>query len=421
MRLLVCEGIQVNESQDAEDISGKSIVEDVEASGSKYVFSRQGNGFKRYDTIGGRRSESFEPFVKADGFGSSDLSVASSNYGFHYPTEYKFGNIGKATIIHTFASGTFDVQSSLRHLGGQDSGLSNIGGFDYDGHDGIHVKGSFTRHYGLPRHTGHREILKNKLGYRSPNIGPISSLRENNLKKLRGLEPSIDNVVTLGPNYGGVAPRIAADKSNYAFGDLSSYEDEEEAETGENLAEGYEVVEDFDKDEKEAVEKSHQFGYQEDIGGSKKGEEEENAKYRKNESAVKGLSGENYGKNESHKKGHKTSGFHNIYHKDEYKKDTSFYDNEHVDGHEEKYGSENSQHEEAEGGQENVQKLDADYHENEHAQKEVFLNGHQYGSAQGHDREASGKEHYAENTAFSKKNEQKAAKANGSLYLKNYN
>lgn len=123
--------------------------------------------------------------------------------------------------------------------------------------------------------------------------------------------------------------------------------------------------EDFDKDEKQAIGKSHLFGYQKDFAETKKDKEEEDSKYGQNESAAKELSSESHGKKESHKKGHRTWGFHNVYHKDEYKKNTSFYDNKHVDEHEESCSSENSEHEEAKGEQKSIQKLDADYHGNE--------------------------------------------------------
>ncbi|KAF7395085.1 hypothetical protein HZH66_008259 [Vespula vulgaris] len=399
----------------------------METSSSEYAFNRRGNEFKRYDTIGHHGTDEFAPFIKGDGFGNSNLNVANSIYGFNYPTAYKIRNIGK---------GTRGMESSLRRLGGQDSSLGNIEGFDYDGSDGFHIKGSLTRsqYYGLPRHAENYKLSRNKLGLGDTNIRLHSNLGTDNLRKSIGIQNvpygnilendllTDDIVIPYKLNLDdGFKNGIIDDKYNFAIGDISRYQDEEKTEAVEKLGNTYEVTEDFDKDEKEAIGKSHLFGYQEDFAETKKDEEEEDLKYGKNESAAKELSSESHGKNESHKKGHKTSGFHNVYHKDEYKKDTSFYDNEHVDEHEESYGSENSEHEEAEGEQKNIKKLDAGYQENEHAQKEIFLNGHQYGTAQGHDREASGKEHYVKNAAFLKKDEQSARKVKGdSLYLKKH-
>ncbi|KAI4487213.1 hypothetical protein M0804_005362 [Polistes exclamans] len=407
MCLLVCEGIEIKKPEGIKDILEKSILKDSETSKSEYVFNKRGNEFKLYDTIGNHGINDFELFNENDKFRNSDLNVANSINRFKYPTAYKIRNIGK---------GTLGAESNLQRLGGQDSSLGNIEGFDYDGSDGFRIKGSLarSRYYGLPRQAENYKVSRSKLNLDGTNIRLHSNLGTDNLRKSIGIQnvPYSDtfennrranNFIIPDLNLRDITSGIVNDKYNFAINDFSNYQDEKETENGEKLVNRYEVTEDFDKDEKEAIGKSYLSQYQEDLTESKKNKKEENVKYGKNESAAKELLNESHGKNGIHKKGHKTSGFHNIYHKDEYKKDTSFYDNEHVDEHEESYGSENSEHEETEGGQENIQKLDAGYHENEHAQKEIFLNGHQYGSAQGHDREAKGKEHYVENAAFLKK------------------
>ncbi|KAI4491159.1 hypothetical protein M0802_010380 [Mischocyttarus mexicanus] len=431
MCLLVCEGIEVKVPEEMEDISEKSISKDTETSKSEYVFNKIGNDFKRYDTIGDHNRNDFEILNNNDGFGKSNFNPINSIYGFKYPTEYKIRNIGK---------GTYGVESNLRRLGGQDSSLGNIEGFDYDGSDGFRIKGSLarSRYYGLPRQAENYKVSRSKLdhsgggggsggsgGSGGTNIRLHSNLGTDNLRKSIGIQNVpysnrfnnnrlANNIVIPGLNLRDLTNGITNDKYHFDINDITNDQDEEKFETGEKLGNRYEVTEDFDKDEEETIGKSHLSQYQEDLIESKKDKEKENVKYAKNESAKKELFDESHGKNEIHKKGHKTSGFHNIYHKDEYKKDTSFYDNEHFDVHEESYGSENSEHELAEGGQENVKMLDSGYHENEHAQKEIFLNGHQYGTAQGHDREAKGKEHYVENSAFLKK--QNTEKVNGDSF-----
>lgn len=335
-------------------------------------------------------------------------------------------------IVRIFASGTFDAESSLRRLGGQDSSLGNIEGFDYDGSDGFRIKGSFTRfqYYGLPRHAENYKLSRSKLGLGGMNIRLHSNLGTDTLRKSIGIQNvpygnilendllTYDVIIPRLNLKNGFENEIINNKYNFAISNISRYRDEKKIEVVEKFSYKYE---DFDKDEKEAIGKSHLFGNQKDFARTKKDEEEEDLKYDKNESAAKELSSESHGKNESHKKGHKTSGFHNVYHKDEYKKDMSFYDNKHVDEHEASCSSENNEHEEAKGEQKNIQKLDAGYHRNEQAQKKVFLNGHRYRTAQGQDREASGKEHYVENAEFLKKDEQSATKVeDDSLYLEKY-
>lgn len=122
--------------------------------------------------------------------------------------------------------------------------------------------------------------------------------------------------------------------------------------------------------------------------------EDEARRYKEQEASAHAAKGEQFSRNEGHKKGHRTSGYHNVYHKDEYKKDTSFYDDEHVDSQQEHYGKEDEKHSKAEGEHEKKEKLDAAYEHAEKSRKGVFTNAHQYGVAQGHEREEALKEHH---------------------------
>ena len=194
----------------------------------------------------------------------------------------------------------------------------------------------------------------------------------------------------------------------------SKSEAKEEEVAAAEAAKGYKVAEEFEKAEKGQVEKTHHAGHYDAAAGSKKGELDEVKKYSESDAAVKGEKGEAFEKSEGHKKGHKTTGYHNVYHKDEYKKDTSFYDDEHVSAHEEAFGTESSRHHEAKGAHEKVEKIDKQFHEDEKAKKGTFTNGHQYGVAQGHDREHAEKEHYEKAADFAKEVKHKAEKEEAS-------
>lgn len=50
------------------------------------------------------------------------------------------------------------------------------------------------------------------------------------------------------------------------------------------------------------------------------------------------------GEKKHHKKGSKTTGYHNVYHKDEYKKDHKFYDESDHSGHFAKHGEKEKKH-----------------------------------------------------------------------------
>lgn len=78
-------------------------------------------------------------------------------------------------------------------------------------------------------------------------------------------------------------------------------------------------------------------GYDENKGEHAKGHVAEVEKHGSHDEAEKFKDGGSYGHSSYHKKGHKTNGYHNVFHKDEYKKETDFYDDDHKKGHFEEY------------------------------------------------------------------------------------
>lgn len=138
-------------------------------------------------------------------------------------------------IIRIFASGTFGAESSLRRLGGQDSSLGNIEGFDYDGSDGFRIKGSFTRsqYYGLPRHAENYKLSRSKLGIGGTNIRLHSNLGIDTLRKSIGIQNVpygniwendlfTDDVVIQRLNLkDGFKNEIIDNKYNFAISDIS--------------------------------------------------------------------------------------------------------------------------------------------------------------------------------------------------------
>lgn len=64
---------------------------------------------------------------------------------------------------------------------------------------------------------------------------------------------------------------------------------------------------------------------------------DESEEHGSHEEIEKSKEGGSHGQSSYHRKGEKTHGFHNVYHKDEYKKETDFYDDDHKKGHFEKY------------------------------------------------------------------------------------
>ena len=302
------------------------------------------------------------------------------------------GSLGEETELNDF-----DDVDIYKNLGEDDDGIGYTGGV------GNLVLG------GLPQ---------GNLGYGTSKSGlslTSSLLNGGSTSSFRGFSKNLGGgIPAINPKGVEIISGGTHSDKGYEKGAESSSKIDHEAVAGEKATKGYKVAEKFDKAEKGEEEKAHHAGHYDATAGSKKGELDEHKKYSEIEKAAKGEKGENFAKSEGHKKGHKTTGFHNVYHKDEYKKDTSFYDDEHVSGHEAAFGNEGSRHAEVEGAHEKVEKLDEQFHEDERAKKGAFTNGHQYGVAQGHDSEHANKEHFEKAAEFAKEVQHKAEKEESS-------
>lgn len=114
--------------------------------------------------------------------------------------------------------------------------------------------------------------------------------------------------------------------------------------------------------------------------------------------------GENSGKfdeKKSHKKGSKTTGYHNVFHKDEYKKVHTFYDDADHKGNYKNYGSDHSQHESGAGAaKSNHHRQSSNEHTDEGAKRKTRNGLHStedtgYRKKSGNDRHHSDEENYS--------------------------
>lgn len=153
-------------------------------------------------------------------------------------------------------------------------------------------------------------------------------------------------------------------------------------------------------------------GHYNNEGGQKKAHGETATHYAEHGAEEKGTKGENYGQVKYHKKGHKTSGFHNVYHKDEYKKDTDFYDEKHDGGNYEKYGSNDEHHRNAEGAYEKGLQHDSAYNHGHHANQGGSDKGQHHKHHQGHSHQKGDDSYYRKEADFDKNS--------GNEYKKNY-
>uniref|UniRef100_A0A182IVY0 Uncharacterized protein n=1 Tax=Anopheles atroparvus TaxID=41427 RepID=A0A182IVY0_ANOAO len=92
----------------------------------------------------------------------------------------------------------------------------------------------------------------------------------------------------------------------------------------------------------------HSHRYAQD-GARKKSHHDEGSHYHDHHQEAKRTKGGKHHEKKHHKKGSKTTGYHNVYHKDEYKKEHVFYDTSDHSGQFKKYGSAHEHHANEEG------------------------------------------------------------------------
>ncbi|XP_058826858.1 sex-determining region Y protein-like [Topomyia yanbarensis] len=108
-----------------------------------------------------------------------------------------------------------------------------------------------------------------------------------------------------------------------------------------------------------------------DEGDRKKSYHDEDSYHKDHHDEAHRTRGGSHSEKKHHKKGSKTTGYHNVYHKDEFKKEQIFYDTADHSGHFKKYGSSHKEHsndagEFAKGG----------HKEESHSEKKKSRKGH---------------------------------------------
>lgn len=152
----------------------------------------------------------------------------------------------------------------------------------------------------------------------------------------------------------------------------------------------------WDKGSKGQNEKELQKGWYAVGGGNKKGHHDEGQYWAAQEEEGKSVKGGHFKKGQGHKKGQKTSGFHKVYNKDEYKKDHEFYDHADRKGYFNKYGNYDAKHSKDEGGFEKGGHEDYGLYADQKGKKAYYNKGHYEGEDKGH-KAARGRDNFNKN------------------------
>ncbi|XP_063229084.1 aspartate, glycine, lysine and serine-rich protein-like [Bacillus rossius redtenbacheri] len=197
--------------------------------------------------------------------------------------------------------------------------------------------------------------------------------------------------------------------SGYSKGGGEAHDAAHHAVEGAKGEKGYKVEEAFDKGSAGKHGAEERKGFYGEEGASKKGHHDEAAHYGEQHKGEKGSQGQEYGRRSSHKKGHKTTGFHNVYHKDEFKKEHSFYDDAHASEHDSKHGEYGQKHAAEQGGYEKKGEVDAGYSEQGHGKKGEFAQGAHEDEEKGHSVQESAREHHGHEEDFAEKDGRSSA------------
>ncbi|KAK6637819.1 hypothetical protein RUM44_008241 [Polyplax serrata] len=172
---------------------------------------------------------------------------------------------------------------------------------------------------------------------------------------------------------------------------------------GESGGKGYKDQDEFNKELIKKLHSQEEEGYGKQFGGNKKKEYEEGQKFEDVKQEKKGEEGENFSSKKSHKKGHKTTGFHNVYHKDEYKKQHSFFDEADDDGHHAEFGGNHEAHGAEGGAYKKAGHHNSGHHEDEYLKKGDFHKGDFESAAKGFRESEGGKKYYSNDEEFGNK------------------
>lgn len=139
--------------------------------------------------------------------------------------------------------------------------------------------------------------------------------------------------------------------------------------------------------------KDENKGHYKKASGHSAGHVDEADHFGKHHSGTHGTVGHKFGETETHKKGQKTTGFHNVYHKDEYNKEQNFYEDAHKYGKHDKYGGKHKDFTHKNGGYKKGGHHESGYDESHKGAAGSFNKGGFYDGHKGHSGEFGHKSH----------------------------
>ncbi|CAB3241329.1 unnamed protein product [Arctia plantaginis] len=211
-------------------------------------------------------------------------------------------------------------------------------------------------------------------------------------------------------------PASSGHKTNHAHGHTQGGGHANHAghygEKGGKASKGYHTNHYLDKGNKgHKTDEHHKKEYEEAAGKKKKHHDNAGHKGSHEEEAF-GHRGAQFDEKKGHKKGHKTKGFHNKYHKDEFHKEHKFYDDFHKSGEHHRYGKFNAKHASNESGKKKAHHVNAGHDFVEKGKKGYSNKGYVDADHKGHHGKHGHEQHHEHHSQQGKK----GGKGGGSQY-----
>ncbi|CRL01681.1 CLUMA_CG014900, isoform A [Clunio marinus] len=192
------------------------------------------------------------------------------------------------------------------------------------------------------------------------------------------------------------------DNDDHLSESAQSHEDKYKKNHGKKSKEGYSKEENFKKGKKGSYHKDHKEGDESEEGESEKSHYDEADKHQEYSSKDKKEKGGQYKKQKHHKKGSQSKGYHNVFMKDEYKKDHTFYDTADHHGHYSKHGANHKEHESDDGHKEKGSHYDSKFKEGHNSKKGGTDEGHYEKEDEGHKKKSGHSEKHSDHEKYAK-------------------
>lgn len=190
---------------------------------------------------------------------------------------------------------------------------------------------------------------------------------------------------------------------SFAKGGGSDYGEQHHSAHGEKGGKGYKVQNHHAKGESGHYGKEHQEGHYDEAKGGKKGHHDEAAVHGKHYESGENYKGGDHGHKQHFSKGEDVTGYHKVFHKDEFKKDHDFYDVADNSGHYNKHGSEKGHHGSEKGGHKEGGQHDSAFDKGGYGKAGFHAKGHIDDNKLGHSAEAGNEAHYHQEGEHGKK------------------